>query len=576
MGRLKLTGAICGVLVALAVAAPAAMALGGPANWMYEPTSIAEVHLTLPPESIQELETEPKEYVEGTFSLAETDGTPGTAAAFSTPLTVGIELKGNLGSLRSVNEKAAFKIKFDKFVEGQSFLGLEKMTLNNMVQDPSMVHETTTYEAFHDMGVPAPHTGFVYLTINGKSYGLHLNIETQDAQSLENEFGTPFAEPQHLYAGEYGADVSSEPLPSNSAVKKWEALEVSEGKKSKKEDLAALLAAVEAPSPSFGERVAGVADLSEMTKDWLVEKYVGNWDGYAGQGPDYYHPNNYYLYSDPQGVFQLMPWGTDQTWQSNEHLNFGSGGGVLFGDCVADAAGCKQSYLAAGREALSALNATSLDTVARCTAAALRPWQELEAHTSEQSKLPNTSLSPAETLAAETAEVASTRSFIASRPGELASYLSEATPPPRTTEPACPPLRPVGGFPTATTTGGGGATQAPPLTSPTPTPAAASIRFGAPAVARHASAGGPIDAHVVVSGPGKVTVHAVYGPEEVQACRGTAKATAAGSLTVPCKTNRRFAALLERRWRRISLVATFAAGDGKGARVVRQVRLAKR
>jgi spore coat protein CotH len=300
--RLKLTGAICGALVALIVAAPAAFAVGGSADWMYEPTSIAEIHLELPQASISALESEPKEYVEGSFSLAETDGTPGTAGTFSAPLTVGIELKGNLGSLRSVNEKAAFKIKFNKFVTGQSFLGLEKMTLNNMVQDPSMVHETTTYEAFHDMGVPAPHTGFAYLTINGKSYGLHLNIETQDAQSLENEFGTPFAEPQHLYAGEYGADVSNEPLPSNSAVKKWEALEVAEGKKSKKEDLAALLAAVEKSGEPFATRMASVADLTEMTKDWLVEKYVGNWDGYAGQSPDYYHPNNYYLYSDPRGT----------------------------------------------------------------------------------------------------------------------------------------------------------------------------------------------------------------------------------------------------------------------------------
>src|SRR6185369_3124743 len=151
-----------------------------------------------------------------------------SAGAFSTPLTVGIELKGNLGSLRRVSEKAAFKIKFNKYVKGQSFLGLEKMTLNNMVQDPSMVHETTTYQAFHDMGVPAPHTGFAYLTVNGKSYGMHLNIETQDAQSLENEFGVPFAAPQHLYSGEYGADVNNESF-QGTAKKKWEAIEVSEG-----------------------------------------------------------------------------------------------------------------------------------------------------------------------------------------------------------------------------------------------------------------------------------------------------------------------------------------------------------
>jgi CotH kinase protein len=580
MRGLKGTVAIGGALLALALAAPAAMAVGGPADWMYEPTSIAEVHLELPPASIEALEAEPKEYVEGTFALAETDGTPGTAAAFSAPLTVGIELKGNLGSLRSVNEKAAFKIKFDKFVEGQRFLGLEKMTLNNMVQDPSMLHEATTYEAFHDMGVPAPHVGYVYLTVNGKSYGLHLNIETQDAQSLENEFGTPFTSPpQHLYAGEYGADVSTEPLPIKTSEKKWEALEVAEGKKKEKGDLEALLAAAEATTPPFAERMASVADLTEMTKDWLVEKYVGNWDGYAGQGPDYYHPNNYYLYSDTAGRFQMMPWGTDQTWQSDQHLNFGSGGGVLFGDCMADTAGCRESYLEAGREALGALNATSLDTTARCAATALRPWQELEAATSEQEKLPEPSLTPAETLAAQNAEVAATRAFIASRPGELASFLDEPAPPARMTEPTCPPLRPVGGFKSEEAAGSGTGTTTTTTTSPaapTPPVPATSLRFGSPAIAGRAHGNGPIDVRAIVSGPGRVTVHAIYGPEEVQACRGTAEADAAGSVTVPCKTSRRFAELLDRRWRRIVLVATFAADDGTGARVVRSIRLAKR
>jgi CotH kinase protein len=569
VGGVRLSGAICGALAALALAAPAAFAVGGPADWMYEPTSFAEVHLTLPPASIAELEVEAKEYVKGTFSLAETDGSPGTAAAFSPPLTVGIELKGNLGSLRSVHEKAAFKIKFDKYVEGQRFLGLEKMTLNNMVQDPSMVHETTTYQAFRDMGVPAPHTGFVYLTINGESYGLHLNIETQDAQSLENQFGTPFTSPpQHLYAGEYGADVDNETLPREPSLKKWEGLEVSEGKKKEKGDLEALVAAVEAPSPSFSQRVENVADLAEMTRDWMVEKYVGNWDGYAGEAIDNYHPNNYYLYSDISGRFQMMPWGTDQTWQSNEHLNFESGGGVLFSDCIAEAAGCKQTYLAAGREALTALDGAGLDTVARCTAAALRPWQELEGATSEQGKLPNWGLSPAENLALASAEVAATRAFIASRPGELAAFLGEPAPPPQTVEPACPPLRIAVERPPAK----------PAAVTPSSSTAQASAevpRLGRIAVVR----GGSVDvvsARLEVPGAGRLLVRGIYGKGGTAACRGSATAADAGRVTVKCRLTSRFADLLTERWRRIDLRAHFVAAGGRTARTARSIRLARR
>src|SRR5205085_2412485 len=107
---MRLTAAVSVALVVCAIWGATAHAAGGPANWTYEPTSFTEIHLTLPPGSIAELEAEPKEYVEGTFSLAETDGTPGSAGPFSPPLTVGIELKGNLGSLRRLSEKAAFKI----------------------------------------------------------------------------------------------------------------------------------------------------------------------------------------------------------------------------------------------------------------------------------------------------------------------------------------------------------------------------------------------------------------------------------------------------------------------------------
>ncbi|MBS1893733.1 MAG: CotH kinase family protein [Actinobacteria bacterium] len=571
-------GVTCAVVAACAFVVPSALAVGGPANWMYEPTTFTEIRLTLPPASEAALEVEPKEYVEGTFELAETDGTPGSAGAFSAPLTVGIELKGNLGSLRRLSEKAAFKVKFDKFVKGQSFMGLEKMTLNNMVQDPSMIHETVTYAAFHKMGVPAPHTGFTYLTVNGKSYGVHLNIETQDVQSLENAFGTPFqAPPQHLYAGEYGADATTA---------KWEAFEVSEGKKKNpgdKADLEALVAAVEASMPTFSQRVEAVADLSEMTKNWLVEKYVGNWDGYAGKAPDSTHPNNYYLYSDAAGKFSMMPWGTDQTWQSWRHLGFGGGGGVLFSDCLAETVGCNEQYLAAGREALVALNAPQLDDLARCTAAALRPWQEYEAAISEPEKLPDPGADGEENLEAAEAEAVSTRKFIALRPAELATYLGEPTPTAVPTGAPCPALRPIGGFPepqpadeevTPGTTGPDAGVGAPSSTPPASTPA--SPVAPVLALGRRQATGKSIAMTLGVPGPGRVTVEGKAGRPAWTACRGSANVTAAGSAAVTCRLTDRFVALLHERWRRVRIDVLFEPAAGSPEHLRQPIRLRRR
>jgi hypothetical protein len=357
-----------------------------PADWMYEPTTFTEVNLTLPPSSVATLEVEPEvNYVPGTFSIAETDGTPGSAGPFSTPIEVGIRLKGGDGSFRNLGEKAAFKVKFDSFVKAQTFDGLEKLTLNNMVQDNSMLHEMLAYQAFHELGVPAPHAGFSYLRVNGKSYGLHLNIETQDKDSLEKEFGPFLNPPQHLYEGEYGADVSTENWRATSE-KKWQKLEVQEGKKKEKKDLEALVAKVAEPSPSFSQRMVDVADLNEMTRMWMVEKYIGYWDGYSGEPADAVFPNNYYLYSDATGKFQMLPWGTDQTWE--DHLDFAGDGGLLFHECLADAPGCKSTYLAAGDEALTRLSSPELATTARCIGKYLTPWQQLEATESEPQRLP--------------------------------------------------------------------------------------------------------------------------------------------------------------------------------------------
>jgi spore coat protein CotH len=405
------------------------------ADWMYEPGTFTEVKLTLPQASYELLEdTEYDEYVEGTFELAKTAGDPESAAAFSAPLTVGIKLKGGLGSRRSINEKAGLKISFGKFVKGQKFEGLEKMTLNNMVQDHSMVHEVLAYHAFHQLGVYAPHTGYSYLWVNGKSYGLHLNLETQDKVALEKQFGPFQNPPQHLYEGEYGADVSSKENPYTGHPR-WEDFQVDEGKSGTKTDLTDFLAAVESPTGSFSERVASHADLQEMARMWMVEKYIGHWDGYSSSLAGHQLPNNYYLYSDAAGRFQLFPWGTDQTW--DDHLDFGAPGGALFAGCLGDTAGCLPLYRAAGEEALTDLNAADLDAFAATTEASVIPWREYELDESEASKLPEYNLQ------ATLEEQEATREFIAERPAELADYLATIAPPPGPPTPPGPPGTPA-------------------------------------------------------------------------------------------------------------------------------------
>jgi hypothetical protein len=51
-------------------------------------------------------------------------------------------IKGQLGSRRTFDQKAAFRVDLDEFVPGTRLRGQENLTFNNMVQDPSGVAET--------------------------------------------------------------------------------------------------------------------------------------------------------------------------------------------------------------------------------------------------------------------------------------------------------------------------------------------------------------------------------------------------------------------------------------------------
>lgn len=387
---------LAAALLALGLAGPAAALT---AEEMYEPDAIVVIDLQLPPDSVAALEAVPDEYVEGTFSLAPTDGTPAGVGTFSPPLTVGVRLKGE-GSFRDLNGKAAFKLKFNEFVKGQKFLGLKRMTLNNMVQDPSMVHETLAYAAFRAAGVPAPRSGYADVRVNGEEFGVHLNLETLDDVALERLFGSFEAPPQHLYEGQAGVDV----LPGEAG-----AFEVDEGEEGDRSDLEALISAVAAPPPPvFSTRVAGLADLAEMAAMWAVERYVGHWDGYSGHG----EPHNYYLYSDPAGVFQMLPAGTDQSW-SQSSLGFGPPGPALFQACFADPT-CAALYIEALRGARTVVADLDPGAEAKQLAARLAPWQQLEV-------APRKPFGP-EVIAAEVAAVGT---FAAKRPAALAKWLGE-------------------------------------------------------------------------------------------------------------------------------------------------------
>jgi hypothetical protein len=409
-------------VVLLAVAGWPAVAQGADEiAWMFDPDAVVEINLGgLSEEELDALEAEPDEYQKGTFELKVNGVTKGV------PLVdVGIRRKGGFGSSRPIKTgKSGLKLRFDEFVDDQLFFGIKRLTLNNMFQDESMVHETLTYELFHALDLPASRTGYAFVNLNGAKYGLFLNLETLDEVSLPQWFPT-FGEPGHLYE----ADAAGVDVRPGAA----ETFEVDEGDDEDLSDLEALIAAANDEAGDWSDGMAAVADLKRMTAQWAIERYVAHWDGYAGRAEstpdpeDPIRPNNYYLHSDASKIFQLMPWGTDQTWESGGLGFEDPAGGLMFNKCLADAS-CKELYL----DGLTDIHCVSLELDqeehAAQLAAMLDPYQDEEdavrrGYTAEEIA----------------DEVESTEGFAAFREEQLADYLTSQGPLGSGEDPCSPP-----------------------------------------------------------------------------------------------------------------------------------------
>jgi hypothetical protein len=267
------------------------------------------------------------------------------------PYTVGVHLKGAWGSWRDVTQKAAFKIKMDAFVDKQTLFGISKFTLNNMVQDPSYIHETLTYRLYRALGVPSPRTGYANVSLNGIDYGLHLNIETMNKQLL-SRWGISSS---HLYKGAVPY------FPDFYAGNEYQ-FAIESGSDTDTSDLTAFIAIQALGGPAWWTAMGKIANMKQMTLGWATELYTGHWDGYV------MNKNNYFLNFDRYGNVTLLPWGTDQTW--NGSLSYFRSPALMINKCWAVPA-CSAMYQQSLADVANKAAVLDLETMAGEVASAI-------------------------------------------------------------------------------------------------------------------------------------------------------------------------------------------------------------
>ena len=294
----------------LATAALAQPDLRGSTNRLPDEQSLAfgakiiDIALAFDAAAHQSLAGEPDSDVRAQMTFTDASGIDKT-------YDVKLRIKGHDGSKRSIDGKPAFRVTLGK---DDRFFGIERLTLNNMVQDPTMLHEALGYQVYEAAGVKVAATGYVRLTVNGQAYGLYLNVETLDADFLKRRFGDDIG---ILYEGAYGVDLRAGDI---------EKFELHEGKDPHRAALKELIGGLDTPGDAvfYGDRPQ--VDTESFLAMMAAEALLGDWDSYYGS-------NNYRIYWNPSASrWSFIPTGIDQSFGVT--TVFGATG-LLFQKCLA-------------------------------------------------------------------------------------------------------------------------------------------------------------------------------------------------------------------------------------------------
>ena len=106
---------------------------------------------------------------------------------------VGIRPKGNsslsMVARDSTTDRYSFKIEFDHYVTGQTWLGLDKIVVNNMQGDSTYMKEYLSYDLMAYVGVDTPLYTFSSISVNGEEWGFYLAVEALEDSYAKRVYG---------------------------------------------------------------------------------------------------------------------------------------------------------------------------------------------------------------------------------------------------------------------------------------------------------------------------------------------------------------------------------------------------
>ncbi|MDD4857228.1 MAG: CotH kinase family protein [Candidatus Krumholzibacteria bacterium] len=220
--------------------------------------------------------------------------------------SIGVRYKGNSSYTLSANTpKKPFKFNFDKYVDGQTFFGLDELNLSNCVKDPSFMRETIAYRIARHY-LPAPRTGYANLYVDGELIGFYILVEEVDKKFLDRHFSNNGFNLYKAsddgatlkYRGEDKSEYKGElELKTNEDADDWSGL------------IEMIDELNNASAEDFASTMQDYLNLDSCIRNLALTMVLSHFDSYTGSG------RNFYLYdAQDSAKFSMIPWDVNESF----------------------------------------------------------------------------------------------------------------------------------------------------------------------------------------------------------------------------------------------------------------------
>ena len=237
----------------------------------------------------------------------------------SSPILVGVRRKRSGGA-----PKVGLKIDVNLYVDGQSFAGLKKLSLENGISEGSsagsardLVAEYLGWRLMASAGAITGRAAFVRLTVNGQLLGVYVNVEEVDKRFLRDRFGDDngwlYKKSGSTNDGYHTNETQANPYAAYFCF--WE-----------KNGCAA------PPPAELRASLPAHLAVDQMLRVGAMNALIGNTDS------PLLKDNNYLFYDWAGGPRHYFPWDLDTTMRSSYDVFTGtvSGGTPMYVDVLLD------------------------------------------------------------------------------------------------------------------------------------------------------------------------------------------------------------------------------------------------